>query len=66
MITTNTKLDFYQVIQLIETYDNILKSIDDGKSCCMICDLSKGFDRIWHKELLFKVQSYGINRDLLL
>jgi hypothetical protein len=24
------------VYQLIETYYNILKSIDDGKSCCMI------------------------------
>jgi hypothetical protein len=54
------------VYQLNETYDNISKSIDDGESCCMIfCDLSKAFDRVWHKGLLFKLQSYGINGDLL-
>jgi hypothetical protein len=38
------------IYQLIETYDNILKSIDhvdDGNSCCKIfCDLSKAFDRV--------------------
>ena len=54
------------VYQLIETYDNILKSIDEGKSCCMIfCDLSKAFDRVWRKGLLFKMRTYGIDGDIL-
>jgi hypothetical protein len=32
--------DHSTVFQLIETYHSIVKSIDDGKSCCMVfCDL---------------------------
>lgn len=53
------------VYQLIETYDHILKAIDQGQSCCMIfCDLSKAFDRVWHKGLLFKLHTYGITGNL--
>ena len=29
------------------------------------CDLSKAFDRVWYKGLLFKLQTYGISDDLL-
>ncbi len=53
------------VYQLIETYDHILKAIDQGQSCCMIfCYLSKAFDRVWHKGLLFKLHTYGITGNL--
>lgn len=35
------------VYQLIETYDCILKAIDEGKTTCIVfCDLSKAFDRV--------------------
>lgn len=54
------------VYQLIETYDYIVKVIDDGKFCCMVLrDLSNVFDRVWHKRLIFKLHSYGISGYLL-
>jgi len=31
----------------------------------VFCDISKAFDRVWHKGLLFKLQANGINGNLL-
>ena len=28
--------------------------------CAILCDISKAFDRVWHKGLLFKLESVGI------
>ena len=62
----NIKQVFTVIFQLLETYHSIVKIIAEGKSCCMIfCDLSKAFDRVWHKGLLFKRQTYSITGNLL-
>lgn len=37
----------------------------ERKSRAIFCDISKGFDRVWHKGLLFKVQNVGISGCLL-
>ena len=31
----------------------------------IFCDISKAFDRVWHRGLLFKLREYGINGNLL-
>lgn len=54
------------VYQLLETYHSIVQNIDEGKLCCMVfCDLSKAFDRVWQKGLIFKLQTYGLSGDIL-
>lgn len=57
---------FHCISTLIETYDCIVKAIDEGKFCCMAyCNLSKAFDRVWHKGLNFKLKSDGNSGNLL-
>ena len=48
------------VFQLIDIYNQICIGFDDRKSTCIVfCDISKAFDRVWHKGLLFKLRQYG-------
>ena len=54
------------VFQLIDLYDTLSNSIDDGKEIRVIfCDISKAFDRVWHRALLFKLRRMGITGLLL-
>ena len=54
------------VFQLTEIYDRISKSLDERKYTCMVfCDISKAFDRVWHKGLLLKLTSYGFKNNFL-
>jgi hypothetical protein len=40
--------------------------IDDGKEIRIIfCDISKAFDRVWHKGLLYKLKNIGIDNTVL-
>ena len=32
---------------------------------CVFCDVSKAFDRVWHKGLIFKLKQVGIEGELL-
>ena len=55
------------VNQLIDIYNTFCKSLDEGKEVrAVFCDISKAFDRVWHKGLLFKLESIGISDSLLL
>ena len=41
-------------------------ALDEGKEVrAIFCDSSKAFDRVWHKGLLFKLESVGIGGSLL-
>ena len=52
--------------QLIDIYHHICQAIDSNQYSCMVfCDVSKAFDRVWHKGLIFKLRQYGIDGDLL-
>ena len=52
--------------QLIDIYHHICQATDHGQlSCIVFCDISKAFDRLWHKGLLFKLKEHGIS-DILL
>ena len=54
------------VHQLIELYHQICKSLDNKEKYCMIfCDVSKAFDRVWHKGLILKLEMYAIRGKLL-
>ena len=53
------------VYQLIDLYNQIVQSIDAKQYTCIVfCDVSKAFDRVWHKGLLFKLQQSGIKSDI--
>ena len=54
------------VNQLVDIYNTFCKALDEGKEVrAIFCDVSKAFDRVWHKGLLFKLKSGGITDSLL-
>jgi len=54
------------VYQLIDIYHHVCQALDQNQFSCMIfCDISKAFDRVWHKGLLFKLKQNGIDGKLL-
>jgi hypothetical protein len=54
------------VNQLISISNDFGKAIDDGKEIRIIfCDISKAFDHVCHKGLLYKLKSSGIDDTVL-
>ena len=55
------------VNQLLDIYNTFCKSLDEGKEVrAVLCDVSKTFDRVWHRDLLFKLESISVSDSLLL
>ena len=47
-------------------YHQVVSSLDSRQNLCMVfCDISKAFDRVWHKGLVFKLDQLGISGSLL-
>ena len=54
------------VNQLIEIYHNIISNMDRGRDVRFVfCDVSKAFDKVWHKGLIFKHKFTGVNEQLI-
>ncbi len=52
--------------QLTYIYNDICKALDDGKEVrAVFCDISKAFDRVWHRGLIIKLSSMGVTDNLL-
>ena len=46
------------VFQLVDLYDTFCRALDEGKEVRVVfCDISKAFDRVWHRGLLFKLKA---------
>ena len=54
------------VNELVDIYNTFCKALDEGKEVrAVFCDVSKAFNRVWHKGLLYKLQTIGISGPLL-
>ena len=54
------------MFQLIGIFHNICQAYDNNMFPCIVfCDVSKAFDRVWHKGILLKLRQIGIDRKFL-
>ena len=52
--------------QLTFLYNSFCQALDSGKEVHVVfCDVSKAFDRVWHKGLLCKLRAAGVSGNLL-
>ena len=54
------------VNQLVDIYNTFCRALDAGKEVrAIFCDISKAFDRVWHKGFLYKLNSVRVSGSLL-
>ena len=54
------------VNQLVVIYNILCQALDEGKEVrAVFCDISKAFDRVWHRGLKAKLHQSGIGGSLL-
>ena len=54
------------VNQLLLMNHEFSKALDENKEIRIVfCDISRAFDRVWHKGLLFKLRSIGISENII-
>ena len=54
------------VHQLAYMYHKFCEAIDKKKDVqIVLCDISKAFNKVWHKGLIYKLENIGINGNLL-
>ena len=52
--------------QLLFLTNEFTKALDENKEIRIVfCDISKAFDRVWHKGLLFKLRSIGFSEHIV-
>ena len=52
--------------QLIHTYHSFCEAVDSGKKVrAVFCDVSKAFDRVWHRGLLYKLSCIGCSNPVV-
>ena len=55
------------VHHLIEAFHQTCLALENYETTCQVfCDISKAFDRVWHRGLLLKLENYGIKSNLLM
>ena len=52
--------NFGKAAVYIYTCNTICKALDEGNSLCYFYDISKAFDRVWHKGLIYNLKTVGI------
>ena len=70
MYFTNISLGYLPnhstTFQLIDIYHHICETFHSNQYSCMIyLDVTKAFDRVWHRGLVFKLNKTGIGSELL-
>ena len=52
--------------QLLAMSHELHEALDNGHAMCIVfMDMSKAFDKVWHKGVIFKLKSIGIDGFLL-